>query len=145
MELPSMKYAYLHSIINGVSIGPGRSVTLSIEILQWTDLQWTDHVQEPSPAQSVCFGGVINIEDVRKFFRHHQRLDLAYLCYSGSYHSIPDHLFFELHTLARLTEGQHAARTADRLEIQCSSIRVSSYARPFAPLSRLPTQAPLDG
>ena len=110
MELPNLKYEYSHSVINGVTIGPGQEATLSIQILEWRGQSG-----QLSPAKSLRFGGIVNFDEVKMFFTQHQTLELAYLHYSIAHFSKPSNLFVEL----------HSERTDDKLTIQCCSIQVS--------------------
>ncbi len=99
------------AILEGVSIGPRRAVTLELTPLVWVGSQ--GHYGLPI---TVRLGGIVGLEEVAAFFAKHQLpADIAGLSYATGHVSKPNAQFLEL--IFERVEAQ--------IVIQCHSVTVT--------------------
>jgi hypothetical protein len=112
MRLPELVHDFDHARIVDVVIGPRREVALVI-----APLVWDGHNGRSGQPVSVRFGGIVNYEEVCRFFSGapHEKSELAWLRYADEPRSKPGQLFFEL----------VFERSAARLTAQCSGMQVT--------------------
>ncbi len=93
MSLPELEFDFSHAVINDVTLGPRREVTLTVQTLSFVG-----SVGRRSPGIKVRFGGIINFESVESFFAQgpHLGSELAWLRYDESRTSRPGRLFLDL-------------------------------------------------
>lgn len=93
MELPSLTHDYNGALIEAVTVGPRRELTLNVAILSWYGSSGRHDLRI-----QIRFGGVTNLEQAAEFFRLStpQKSELAYLRYSAVKASKPGHLFIEV-------------------------------------------------
>lgn len=105
---------FSHAILEGVTVGPRRAVTLTLSPLVWAGTQG-----KYSPPVTVRLGGIVGFDEAAAFFAE-QRLptDIAGLNYAAGHVSKPNALFLEI----------AFERVEARLIIQCQRVTISKEA-----------------
>ena len=116
MDLPDLKHDYCGAIVTGVSCGPRREVTLTLELWPMRD---GERINSWSLGEgdkvTVRFGGIENYEEVNRLFGEgkHESGELHYMrLREGSKHG-------------QLIIGMEWDRTDYVLDVRCKNVSVS--------------------
>lgn len=113
-QLPAIKDEFYNAAVKEVSFGPRQEMRLAVRRLYWEG----SHGRYDDQLTYIHFGGVNNLEALRKFFdrKPHQQSELYTIDYSKTIPSKPGHLFIEI----------KFERIDDKITIECRNLSISS-------------------